>query len=166
MHYGHTQVDALLAARLTAKLSRDFQTADAIRDELRDLGVIMHDGTKMWRGDGVDAFQSSNGGGDRGGGRTFSAARGSGEGLRQDGSQDPSGYVYTRAGLQPADGGIELDEVKVHELIDVRGQFKMTGRFEEADAVRDQLLAMGVSYGWLGYFASLLSNHNLRLGAA
>lgn len=138
----------MLAARLTAKLSRDFQTADAIRDELRDLGVVMHDGTKLWRGDGVDAFQSNNGGrgGGGGGGRTFSAAaRGSGEGLRQDGSQDPSGYVYTRAGLQPADGGVELDEVKVHELIDVRGQYKMTGRFAEADAVRDELLAMGVS---------------------
>ena len=161
----------MLAARLTAKLSRDFQTADAIRDELRDLGVIMHDGTKLWRGDGVDAFQSNNsgGGGDRGGGggggRTFSAARGSGEGLRQDGSQDPSGYVYTRAGLQPADGGVELDEVKVHELIDVRGQYKMTGRFAEADAVRDELLAMGVSscgfsslkWWWLLLFVLLSS---------
>jgi hypothetical protein len=143
------KVNGLLAARLAAKLSRDFHTADAIRDELQDLGVVMHDGAKQWRGDGVDAFSGGGGPNGESSGRSFSAARGSGadRGRRQDGSQDPQGYAYSRAGLQACDGGAEVDEVKVHELIDVRGQYKMTGRFAEADGVRDQLLAMGVRGG-------------------
>jgi len=46
------QVNGLIAARLTAKLNRDFNTADAIRDELIGLGVEINDGRKEWRVDG------------------------------------------------------------------------------------------------------------------
>ncbi|KAH8063482.1 hypothetical protein JL722_2653 [Aureococcus anophagefferens] len=44
-----TAVDALLLARMHAKMGRDFGRADALREELsRDHGVRVHDGTKTW----------------------------------------------------------------------------------------------------------------------
>ena len=39
-----TVVDALIAARADARAARDFATADAIRDALADLGVVLEDG--------------------------------------------------------------------------------------------------------------------------
>ncbi|GMI11102.1 hypothetical protein TrRE_jg448, partial [Triparma retinervis] len=48
-------INALLAERLQAKLSRDFHTADGIQVRLQEeLDVIVHDGYKEWRGDGSD----------------------------------------------------------------------------------------------------------------
>ena len=45
------EIEALIAKRLTAKAARDFETADAIRDQLLDAGITIqdgHDGTS-WR---------------------------------------------------------------------------------------------------------------------
>ena len=47
------EIHALLAERLQAKLSRDFNTADGIQAELIENGVYVHDGFKQWRADGV-----------------------------------------------------------------------------------------------------------------
>eukprot|EP00966_Prymnesium_polylepis_P091964 2128851-Prymnesium_polylepis.1 len=42
------QIDALLAERLAAKMSRDFTTADAIKKSLSGLGVTVFDREKTW----------------------------------------------------------------------------------------------------------------------
>jgi hypothetical protein len=52
------KIDDLLAARLMAKLRANFELADAKRDELESLGVIVCDETKQWRADGLP-FESA-----------------------------------------------------------------------------------------------------------
>ena len=42
------RVDTLIAARMNAKITRDFDRADALRMELRQLGVEVHDRDKLW----------------------------------------------------------------------------------------------------------------------
>ena len=43
-----SRVDGLISARMNAKITRDFDKADALRMELRQLGVEVHDRDKMW----------------------------------------------------------------------------------------------------------------------
>lgn len=47
-------INALLAARLLAKLERRFSEADLLLEELQSLGVAVDDRRKLWRADGVD----------------------------------------------------------------------------------------------------------------
>uniref|UniRef100_A0A7S3SYE9 SURP motif domain-containing protein n=1 Tax=Emiliania huxleyi TaxID=2903 RepID=A0A7S3SYE9_EMIHU len=42
-------IHELLARRLSAKIAREFDTADAVRDELRKVGVEVIDRDKLWR---------------------------------------------------------------------------------------------------------------------
>ncbi|GMI34224.1 hypothetical protein TrCOL_g13831 [Triparma columacea] len=49
------EIDALLAERLQAKLTRKFDIADGIQIRLEEeFDVVVHDGYKEWRGDGSD----------------------------------------------------------------------------------------------------------------
>eukprot|EP01052_Picozoa_sp_SAG31_P024492 SAG31_NODE_2087_length_6484_cov_5.038528_4_plen_556_part_01 len=57
------KVDELLAARLNAKRGRDFDTADRIRDELRDMGVQVFDQEKTWSARGGGAGPGPGAGG-------------------------------------------------------------------------------------------------------
>jgi hypothetical protein len=50
---GRDAVENLIAARMRAKLKQDYDTHVAIRKELSSFGVYIHDGIRMWRGDGV-----------------------------------------------------------------------------------------------------------------
>jgi hypothetical protein len=43
------RVDAMLMERVDAKRTRDFDTADRIRDELREMGVEIYDRERTWR---------------------------------------------------------------------------------------------------------------------
>lgn len=47
-----TEIDALLAKRLVAKLKSDFEAADNIKGKLQAMGVEMNDNIKEWRADG------------------------------------------------------------------------------------------------------------------
>ena len=63
------RVDSLIVARMNAKISRDFDRADSLRMELRQLGVEVHDRDKQWFVDRPDlALQSLPGGHGGGGG--------------------------------------------------------------------------------------------------
>lgn len=62
------EINAMLAERLQCKMTRDFDNADRIKDELEDKGVYVHDKLKEWRADGA-MFNFSRGGGRGGGGR-------------------------------------------------------------------------------------------------
>ncbi|KAH8068517.1 hypothetical protein JL721_6662 [Aureococcus anophagefferens] len=42
------RVDAILKRRLQCKMSRNFQEADQLRDELSSMGVMVHDREKTW----------------------------------------------------------------------------------------------------------------------
>ena len=49
-----SEVDALLARRLQAKIAADYGEADALQDQLRSLyGVEINDRIKEWRADGA-----------------------------------------------------------------------------------------------------------------
>jgi cysteinyl-tRNA synthetase len=43
------QIDGLLARRMEFKMAREFQRADALQRELRDLGVEVDDRSRTWR---------------------------------------------------------------------------------------------------------------------
>jgi cysteinyl-tRNA synthetase len=50
--YSEPEIHELIAERLQCKMSRDFNTADAIQADLIAAGVYVHDGLKEWRADG------------------------------------------------------------------------------------------------------------------
>jgi hypothetical protein len=52
-HLTLEEIHELLAERLQCKMVRNFQEADAIKDDLKRAGVHVHDGRKEWRADGV-----------------------------------------------------------------------------------------------------------------
>ena len=98
--------------RSAAKSDRDFQTADAIREDLlQQYDVSINDKMKLWSVGG--AFEETGG--------NTRAARG----------------VYTRRG----GGNISEDTVQeIQDLLMERYQHKKTRDFESADAIRDQLM--------------------------
>ena len=79
----------MLADRFGAKLRRDFELADAIRDDMKAYGIEVDDRNKEWRADGQPFFRDFS---DRGGGR----GRGGGGG---------GGYSDRRGGGDRGDGG-------------------------------------------------------------
>jgi cysteinyl-tRNA synthetase len=111
----------MLAERLQAKMSRDFQVADGIQRDLIEGGVFVHDGMKEWRADGVPygSFDSSDG---RGPGRT-SGSR-----------SDPS---YTKSPYSIAVEGVE-DSV-IDALVAERLMNKMMRSYDNADSIREEL---------------------------
>ena len=63
------EIHRKLADRLQCKLSRDFDRADAIRDELKSQGIEIYDKEKMWKstGGGGGGYGGGGGGGGYGG---------------------------------------------------------------------------------------------------
>eukprot|EP01046_Picozoa_sp_COSAG06_P083649 COSAG06_NODE_30532_length_537_cov_1.059361_1_plen_106_part_10 len=106
----------MLARRMQAKMGRDFQTADGIRDELRGMGVEVYDKEKTWKvgGGGGGGFGGGGGGGGGGRGNQFG----------------PKGHDYRR----DDDGSTTVDETKVDEMLATRLQAKMSRDFTTADA--------------------------------
>ena len=111
----------MLARRMQAKMGRDFDTADRIRDELRAMGVEVYDKEKTWKAGGGGGFGGGGGGG-------------------RGGQFGPTGHDYRR----DDDGSTRVDETKVNEMLATRLQAKMSRDFPTADAIRDQLRHMGV----------------------
>ncbi len=89
------KVNTMLAARMQAKKSRDFCTADAIRDQLRQMGVEVFDKERTWK-----AGQLSGRGGDSHaggcGGRVGNCA-GAGPSVLATGTNDLDNHTGTRA---------------------------------------------------------------------
>jgi cysteinyl-tRNA synthetase len=57
----------MLAERMQAKMVRDYDTADRIRNELRQMGIEVYDKDKTWKAGG----RGGNGGGYSGGGGRY-----------------------------------------------------------------------------------------------
>tara|TARA_B100000524_G_scaffold344376_1_gene241577 strand:- start:365 stop:925 length:561 start_codon:yes stop_codon:yes gene_type:complete len=62
------RVNRMLAERLQARITRDFRTADGLRNELRSMGVEVDDKVKTWEVRGGGGGYRDGGGGSRGGG--------------------------------------------------------------------------------------------------
>ena len=67
------KIHKMLAERLQAKFSRDFNTADRIRDELKGIGIEVYDKEKSWKAT-YAAGGGFGGGGGGGGGYAAPAA--------------------------------------------------------------------------------------------
>ena len=164
------QVEALVQERVNARAQRNFDAADAIRDQLRDLGVHIDDRDQTWSrrregGGGYGGgYGSSYGGGygggyggrDRGSGRNDRGGRSNfrgyyeddqGYGVRRGGgraggfSSRGGGYgVYER---DPTDTA-EVDVQRVTSLLEERSECRRQRDYASADAIRDELSAMGV----------------------
>jgi len=114
------QINSMLAERLQAKMSRNFQVADGIQMDLIDAGVYVHDGMKEWRADGIP-YGSFDGDG-RGPGRSAGSR---------------SAPVYTRS---PFSEDVEgTDDSEIDSLAAERLKCKMSRDYDSADSIREQL---------------------------
>jgi len=147
-------VNSLLADRLQAKKTRDFSTADEIRDELLSAhGVSVWDKDKTWKtGSSAGGSGMSRGGGGRDG-----AGRGRDGGGRERGGRDgggrgggrpqrdfgPNGHDYF---MSDDAGPVQSDfsEAQINELLAERLQCKMSRDFRNADRIQEDLIGAGV----------------------
>ena len=122
------KVNDLLSRRVGAKRARDFRAADAMRNELRGLGVAVLDREREWHVIVNDGLGRPDGGGSEpyggyGGAHNMSERFGE------------TGHDYTRAD----DGSVEVDEAKVNEMLAARLHARLNRDFVAADRMRDQL---------------------------
>jgi len=117
------KIDSMLTERMRAKMARDFDTADRIRDDLRRMGVEIFDRERTW-----SLSQSGGKGGYGGGISQFGGGKGS------------TGHDYRRED----DGSIPCDEPKINSMLAERMRAKMARDFDTADRLRDDLRRMGV----------------------
>ena len=121
-----------IRSRMECKFARDFNTADRIEYELRQAGVLVHDGFKEWRADGEIDDESSSWGGRRGG-RGGDERRGSG---RFGGGPKPPKVYYQRGPGKD----LSADEIeKINSLVAERSEAKSTMDYDRADVIFDQL---------------------------
>ena len=137
-------VNQLLNERLAARMRRDFDAADAIRDQLLNQhSVGVFDKDKTWR---TGCSSSGSGMQRRGGEREQRVSRQSGGGRQQRSPKQffgPNGHDYE----QSTDAGpnqSHLDESRIHELLAGRLQAKLSRDFSVADDIQSQLLSAGV----------------------
>eukprot|EP00536_Pseudo-nitzschia_multiseries_P003264 jgi/Psemu1/185507/e_gw1.49.111.1 len=138
-------VEDLIQQRSEAKRDRDYDTADAIRDQLmQDYKVGVDDRERTWR-TGVSASGSGRGnfrGGGRDGGGRGSPHRGGG-GRRPRQNFGPNGHDYEMSGdVGPNSSG--LSEGEIHGMIAERLMAKLSRDFGTADAIQTDLVARGV----------------------
>ncbi len=129
-------VSALLARRSEMKMTRKFDEADKIRDELlRDHGVLVRDKDRKWR---AGCLEGENY-------RKWLRAGNSNQraNFRSRDDFGPNGHDYTLA--KDAGPNISsLSEEKIHELLAKRLSYKFDRDFDSADAIQAELLSAGV----------------------
>ncbi|KAL7467700.1 hypothetical protein ACHAXS_009251 [Conticribra weissflogii] len=152
-------VNSLLTRRLQFRKRGQFDDADGVRDELREVhGVTVWDREKVWTTDGGGGgggggrFDRERGG--RGGrGRDRDRGRGPGRG-RGRGRGSPSrerrfnehGHDYTQIGNPVIDPAVcSLAEDEIHALIRTRMECKFDRNFREADRIEEELMRSGVN---------------------
>jgi cysteinyl-tRNA synthetase len=127
---------ALLDQRSQAKKTRDFETADAIRDDLlQNYSVGVDDRERTWR-----TGCSSSGSGMRFGG---GGGRERGGGGRRQRDFGPNGHDYI---LSPDAGEStsSFSEAEIHAMLAERLQAKMNRDFSVADSIQIDLINEGV----------------------
>ncbi len=116
--FSDPEINDLIAERLQAKLSRNFNKADDIQSQLLSNGVYVHDGRKEWRADGIPFGDEMRRDGRPG--RT--------SGSRSDRDRPYQKSVYS-ADLDEEDEGL------VDSLLEERSKFKQLRDFDKADAI-------------------------------
>ena len=108
-------IHGLIAKRLQAKLSRNFDDADQIQYELIDNNVYVHDGMKEWRSDGVP----------------FEGA------MAKRSGRPGRGSSYEKSALsKDVDGA--TDQI-IQGLIEERSKLKSIREYDKADSIREGL---------------------------
>ncbi|MGK3755613.1 MAG: hypothetical protein ACI8RD_007923 [Bacillariaceae sp.] len=148
-------VTQLLKRRGDAKRSRDFDTADAIRDELmRDYKVGVDDRELSWRtgvsesGSGRGRPDGGRGRGDRDGGRGNAGRGGSphrsgGGGRRPKQNFGPNGHDYKQT-KESGPNTSGFSEQEIHNMLAERLVAKLSRDFGTADSIQTDLVARGV----------------------
>jgi cysteinyl-tRNA synthetase len=113
------EIHRLMAERLQCKLSRDFQGADSIQEELFSAGVMVHDARKEWRADGQGFGNDDN----------YSKPG------RDRGSRADRNRPYEMS--PESDEASDVDAIQ--KLINERVQAKMERIYGLADDIRDEL---------------------------
>ena len=135
-------VEGLIQERSQAKRNRDYETADAIRDQLmNDFHVGIDDREKTWR-TGVSRSGSGRGNfGNRGRNRGSPHRGGGGRRPRQD--FGPNGHDYSlTADSGPNASG--MSDQEINQMISERLMAKLSRDFGTADAIQVDLVARGV----------------------
>jgi len=127
------KIQALVDERTSCRRSRDFDTADRIRNELRDMGVNIDDTSDTWTGPGGSSGSTS--GGAKGGGKGGGGGRGDFDDRRGRRSRSRS----------RGRGGGGADHAQIQALVDERTQCRRSRDFATADKIRDELSGMGVN---------------------
>jgi cysteinyl-tRNA synthetase len=132
--YSESDIHALLAERLQAKMQRDFFTADKIQDELRGAGVSIHDGLKEWRADGIRIEADNKV-------KLGDAAGRNGRNSQSRGAAAPRKDNRNRAYTQSeySDEISANDVQQIQELVAERLGAKQARDFHTADDIRDEL---------------------------
>ena len=136
-------VEDLVRQRAVAKKDRDYDTADAIREQLmNDYKVGIDDRENTWRS-GVSSSGSGRGnfGGRERGGRGGRGGRGDSRRPRQDFGPNGHDYAYTSDAGPNASG---LSDQDIHGMIAERLMAKLSRDFGTADAIQVDLVARGV----------------------
>jgi cysteinyl-tRNA synthetase len=103
------QINEFLALRLKYKMSRKFDEADQVKDNLYKNGVSIHDGFKQWRADGVDWDKKEK----QRGKREYTHRKRAGDpSLSQDQMDEIMGQVILRADAKRAADFILADSIK------------------------------------------------------
>eukprot|EP00288_Rhodomonas_lens_P014190 CAMPEP_0177707100 /NCGR_PEP_ID=MMETSP0484_2-20121128/9571_1 /TAXON_ID=354590 /ORGANISM="Rhodomonas lens, Strain RHODO" /LENGTH=269 /DNA_ID=CAMNT_0019218591 /DNA_START=96 /DNA_END=902 /DNA_ORIENTATION=- len=118
-------IEEQLQRRERAKRNRDFEMADAIRDDLLlELGVHVDDHRRIWWPDGTKPQDIE------------------GEGWVPAGGRTPEDIGWTRG--EPLD--VPADESKILELLSARDAARRARDFSLADSLMDTLREQGVAY--------------------
>ena len=121
-----SQINAMIAARLRAKMSRNFDEADEVQVQLTDAGVYLHDARKEWRADGVMFGDYANSDG-------------------RPGRERESRRDREMAPFEQSPYSAEIDTLSEEELADIatlvsrRNGAKISRNFKTADRIRDDL---------------------------
>ena len=119
-----SDIDKMLAKRLQAKLNRDYRTADEIQEILFQKNVVVHDGKKLWRGDGITFGDDASEFGPKPG--------------RERGSRADRNRPYVMSSL--SDPISTEDKAIVEQMIEQRVRAKQDRDFDIADQIRETLL--------------------------
>mmetsp|Transcript_20125 Transcript_20125/g.19361 ORF Transcript_20125/g.19361 Transcript_20125/m.19361 type:complete len:561 (-) Transcript_20125:210-1892(-) len=122
-------INDMVAARLEFRKTGQFQSADAIRDEMRDVhGVTVWDRERIWTTEKHAFPPKQQQRGDRGGYDDRKPRR-------QERDFGPHGHDYELEGSEP-----QADKLaEVHPLIAERLQCKLNRDFRTADAIQEDL---------------------------
>ena len=159
-------VESLLSERTELRKRRDFDGADAIREELRRMGIGVDDKARTW----VVMGRGGSGapGGDDANGRKGRAERSEDERDAQPWMSKP----WTR--VEGTDDGREVDEAEVLLRLAARDDARERRDFVGADSILEELIRMGVGVDdarrqrcwWLGRRADGREQDQIGTGAA